>query len=116
MGGFGENAHLELALNFTTSFTCSMVDGFAASLPPPIEDMAMTVVPMSVPSARYSFLIARPKMTLNVRRPGAFVWVRSAESRRHSQMNIVEDSSNGWSAKKTQERENEHALRHCGGG
>lgn len=67
-----------------------MVDGFAASLPPPIADMAMTVVPMSVPSARYSFLIARPKMTLNARRPDAFVWVRGAEGRCKDRMNIVE--------------------------
>lgn len=57
-------AYLEPALNFTASLTCSMVVGFFSSFLPPAADSAMTVVPMSVPSARYSFLMARPKMTL----------------------------------------------------
>lgn len=60
----GKAAHLDPAVNLTVSFTCSTVFGFACSFFPPPADMAIAAVPISVPSARYSFLMARPKMTL----------------------------------------------------
>jgi hypothetical protein len=57
--------HLEPALSLTASFTCSMVDGFdAACLLPPMDANVAAPVAKSVPSARYSFLMARPKITL----------------------------------------------------
>ena len=64
----GEQTHRELALIFTESFTCAIdaPAGAAFLLPPAIEAASSPVAP-SVASARYSFLIARPKMTL--RRP-----------------------------------------------
>lgn len=57
------------ALNLTVSFTCSNADlpGMGAGvsfLLPPENDMARAAVPNKVPKARYSFLIARPRMTL----------------------------------------------------
>jgi hypothetical protein len=58
--------YLEPALNFTASLTCSMVVGFVvASFFPPIAAMVPKMVAPMVPSARYSFLMARPKITLH---------------------------------------------------
>lgn len=63
--------YLELALNLTDSLMLSM-EGFpelvgAAFLEPPIEAMTRPAVPKRVPKARYSFLMARPRITLRIR-------------------------------------------------
>ena len=61
--------YFELASILTDSFTCSRV-GFAAEasfLPPPAASTESPTVPMRVPRARYSFLMARPKITLQLR-------------------------------------------------
>ena len=61
--------YLEPALIFTVSFTCSMVGfaevvGAAASFFPPDNEVASNPVKPKVPRARYSFLMARPKIML----------------------------------------------------
>lgn len=48
--------------------TCSMVFGFV-SLLPPLKPIERPTVPRRVPRARYSVLIARPRMTLHSNKP-----------------------------------------------
>ena len=57
--------YFELASILTESFTCARV-GFCAgaSFLPPVASRVSPTVPKMVPRARYSFLIARPRMTL----------------------------------------------------
>ena len=63
----------------TDSFTCWR-EGFAAGasfLPPPMESMVSPTVPKMVPRARYSFLMARPRITLRACRK--LTWLRKTE-------------------------------------
>lgn len=57
--------YLELAPILTESFTCSRV-GLAAGAAflPLVASRVAPTVPKIVPSARYSFLMARPRITL----------------------------------------------------
>lgn len=55
--------HLEPAFILTVSLTCCKVVG-CTSLDPPVRPKVRPTVPKRVPRARYSVLIARPKMTL----------------------------------------------------
>ena len=62
----GGTTHLELAPILTVSLICSRV-GLAAGasfLPPPMASIERPTVPKMVPRARYSFLMARPRITL----------------------------------------------------
>jgi len=60
--------HFDEAFRLTLSLTCSMVFGFA-SLLPPLKPTERPTVPRRVPRARYSVLIARPRITLHSDRP-----------------------------------------------
>ena len=59
--------HLDEAFRLTLSLTCSTVFGFASLLPPTLIEMP--TVPRRVPRARYSVLIARPRITLHSNKP-----------------------------------------------
>lgn len=56
--------HFDEAFRPTLSLTCSTVFGFV-SLLPPLKPIERPTVPKRVPRARYSVLIARPRITLH---------------------------------------------------
>jgi hypothetical protein len=60
---YGSGPYFDEAFRLTLSLTCSIVFGFA-SLLPPLKPIERPTVPRRVPRARYSVLIARPRMTL----------------------------------------------------
>lgn len=62
------DAHFDEAFRLTLSLTCSTVFGFASLLPPP-KLIERPTVPRRVPRARYSVLIARPRITLHSNKP-----------------------------------------------
>jgi hypothetical protein len=65
----GQNGtYFDEAFRLTLSLTCSTVVGFA-SLLPPLKPIERPTVPRRVPMARYSVLIARPRITLHSNKP-----------------------------------------------
>lgn len=60
--------HFDEAFRLTLSLTCSRVFGFV-SLLPPLRPIERPIVPKRVPRARYSFLMARPRITLHSNKP-----------------------------------------------
>lgn len=65
---YKSSSHFDETLRLTLSLTCSIVFGFASLLPPP-KPTERPTVPRRVPMARYSVLMARPRITLHSNKP-----------------------------------------------